>query len=137
MAECDVCGDEVSMPYQCRHCGGTHCAEHRLPESHDCPGLDDWQGKSGPVFDSGFDATIDDGGDDGLAAKLGIDTGPGGPLAYFRNNMTYVFLGLMWVTFAVQLVLQPIVPEDTWEAIFVLSPEHPLYVWTWVTSIFA
>jgi membrane associated rhomboid family serine protease len=137
MAECDVCGEEVSMPYECRHCGGTYCADHRLPESHDCPGLDNWE-QSGPVFDSGFEATLDDDtGDDGLAGRLGIDTGPGGPLAYFRNNMTYVFLGLMWVTFALQLVLRPVLDQATIEAIFVFSPDNPLYVWTWITSIFA
>ncbi len=40
MAKCDVCGRSESMPYQCGHCGGTYCGEHRLPEAHDCPGLD-------------------------------------------------------------------------------------------------
>jgi len=136
MAECDVCGDEVSMPYQCRHCGGTYCADHRLPESHDCPGLDNWE-QNGPVFDSGFEATLEEESNDGIASRLGLDTGPGGHLAYFRNNMTFVFLGLMWVTFASQLVLRAAVPESTYRAIFVLSPEHPLFVWTWFLSIFA
>jgi membrane associated rhomboid family serine protease len=148
MAECDVCGEDVSMPYHCRHCGGTYCSEHRLPESHGCPGLDNWE-SSGPVFDSGFDDTvIREEPDEGLLDRVGIDTGPGGPLAYFRGNMTFVFLGLMWITFALQfvvaLLLEPGQPvsvtwqtSSTWEAIFVFSPENPLFVWTWVTSIFA
>ena len=138
MAECDICGEEESMPYHCRHCGGTFCGDHRLPEAHDCPGLDNWE-QQGPVFDSGFEETVGGSGtgEEGLAAKLGIDTGPGGPLAYFRNNMTYVFLGLMWVTFGLQLVVSTVASDQLMETIFVLTPENPLYVWTWITSIFA
>jgi Predicted nucleic acid binding protein containing the AN1-type Zn-finger len=86
MSKCDLCGEEVNMPYQCRHCGGTYCAEHRLPESHDCTGLEHWD-DSGAVFDSGFDDSVDtgrSGSSGGVADWIGIDTGPGGPLAYFR-----------------------------------------------------
>jgi membrane associated rhomboid family serine protease len=137
MAECDVCGEQVSMPYQCRHCGGTHCAEHRLPESHSCPAVDQWE-QEGAVFESTFDDTVEAGGSqsEGVAGRLGIDTGPGGPLSYFRNNMTYVFLGAMWVTFALQLVVLSF-SESLHETLFVFSSENPLFVWTWVTSIFA
>jgi len=27
------------MPFQCPHCGGQFCSEHRLPENHQCPRL--------------------------------------------------------------------------------------------------
>jgi len=152
MSRCDECGKQENMPYQCRHCGGTFCAEHRLPENHDCPGLNDWQDPGG-VFDSGFDDTVTDqgGSDSGIAARLGLNRA-GGPLGYFRGNMTYVFLGAMWVTFALQMVFQLVTglyplslatvnahPEayQLYSAIFTLSPDHPEYVWTWFTSIFA
>lgn len=39
MAKCDVCGREEYLPYKCKYCGGTFCAEHRLPEKHNCPGI--------------------------------------------------------------------------------------------------
>ena len=140
------------MPYQCRHCGGTFCAEHRLPENHSCPGLNNWEDPGG-VFDSGFDdSVVDEGGSSsGVAARLGLDR-PGGPLGYFRGNMTYVFLGAMWVTFALQIVFQLVTglfplsqatvsanPDAyaLYSAIFTLSPQNPEYVWTWFTSIFA
>lgn len=29
------------MPYKCRYCGKTYCAEHRLPEQHGCTGFDE------------------------------------------------------------------------------------------------
>ena len=100
MSNCDQCGREENMPYQCRYCGGTYCADHRLPESHACPALDDWDDPDGVwddgggVFDSGFDASVDNpGGRSGnLLGRLGIDTGPGSFLGYFRGNMTYTFL---------------------------------------------
>ena len=137
MATCDVCGKQTNMPYQCRHCGGTFCADHRLPENHDCPGLDDW-GDPDSVFDSGFDTSVETSGtqSDGFADRLGIDTGPGSFFGYFRGNMTYVFLGLMWTTFILQQIAlrTSVLPHD---ALFVLTSAHPEYVWTWFTSIFA
>jgi Zn-dependent protease len=39
MARCSVCGKEILMPFRCSYCGGYFCAEHRLPEKHNCPGL--------------------------------------------------------------------------------------------------
>jgi len=136
MAECDVCGKEETMPYHCRHCDGTYCSDHRLPESHSCPALRQWE-NTGPVFDSGFDDRVVEERDEGLAARLGIDTGRGGPLAYFRGNMTYVILLAMVVTYTAQLFTLPVLDQRTWQSIFVFSPENPEYVWTWITSIFA
>ncbi len=46
MAECDFCGAEVTMPYTCGYCGGSFCPKHRLPENHDCSGLDELNEKS-------------------------------------------------------------------------------------------
>jgi Zn-dependent protease len=36
--KCDVCGKDEDLPFTCNYCGGTYCAEHRLPESHACRG---------------------------------------------------------------------------------------------------
>ncbi|WP_276271337.1 rhomboid family intramembrane serine protease [Haloarcula litorea] len=148
MSDCDVCGKSENMPYQCGHCGGTFCSEHRLPEAHDCPGLDNWNDPGG-VFDSGFDDSVNTGRStesSGLADRIGIDTGPGGAFGYFRGNMTYVFLALMAVVFVAEHVVGQLLgitnpalysQSPLWRSIFVLSPQNPEYVWTWVTSIFA
>lgn len=143
MATCDACGKSENLPYHCRHCGGTYCAEHRLPENHTCPGLDDWNDPSG-VFDSGFDDEVDNPGRRSSSSRFSsaLNTGTGGPLGYFRGNMTFVFLGLMFVTFGLQFIVFPVLlgisPSSAlWRAAFVISPQHPEYVWTWVTSIFA
>ena len=36
--KCDYCGKEEDLPFTCNYCGGTFCAEHRLPEAHACRG---------------------------------------------------------------------------------------------------
>jgi uncharacterized protein YkwD len=56
MTYCDECDRKIDgLPFHCRRCGHEYCSKHRLPESHDCPGLrskhklrNDWKEK----FDS-------------------------------------------------------------------------------------
>ena len=137
MANCDECGAEVNMPYQCTRCGHTFCADHRLPENHGCPGLDDWNDPDG-VFDSGFDDSVENRGSTSKASKL-IDklSSTGGPLGYFRGNAAYTLLGLMWITFLLQGLVGVFAGRDVSYALFTLSTAHPEYVWTWLTSIFS
>lgn len=43
--QCDYChkvSDE--LPYKCKFCGETFCSEHRLPENHECIGLESYKG---------------------------------------------------------------------------------------------
>ena len=144
MVRCDYCGQEEGMPYQCRHCGGTFCSAHRLPENHDCPGLDQWDDPGG-VFDSGFDASVSGSettgrsatGSRSLRSRLGLSTGPGGIGGYFRRNMTYVFLAIIWLVFPLEFVAFWLGGTELFRTVFTLSSDNLLYVWTWVTSIFA
>ena len=77
MATCDECGEYENLPYQCHRCGRTFCAEHRLPENHDCPGLANWDDPSG-VFESDTDAARRSGGASGDSGGDGIFGGLGG-----------------------------------------------------------
>jgi len=36
MPNCQICGKTVVMPFVCKYCYGSFCAEHRLPENHNC-----------------------------------------------------------------------------------------------------
>jgi hypothetical protein len=36
MGHCELCGTEQEFPFECSHCGGTFCVEHRFPENHFC-----------------------------------------------------------------------------------------------------
>ena len=38
MTNCSLCGKE-DLCFTCPYCKGVFCSEHRLPESHGCPGL--------------------------------------------------------------------------------------------------
>jgi hypothetical protein len=38
--KCDRCGTETFLPFKCPYCGGNFCSQHRLPENHDCPRID-------------------------------------------------------------------------------------------------
>ena len=35
---CEFCGKEEALPFVCNFCGGVFCADHRLPEAHQCKG---------------------------------------------------------------------------------------------------
>jgi len=134
MAQCDVCGGEEGMPYRCRFCGGTFCGEHRLPENHNCPGLEDWNDPSG-VFGQGGQGRQEQSRVE--AAKQRV-TQRGGLLGYFRGNMTFVFLGIMWTVFLLEaLVLYGLRDAQLFAMLFTLQSDQILRVWTWVTSIFS
>ncbi len=37
-SHCNYCLTSLPFSYRCHRCGGWYCAEHRLPERHNCPG---------------------------------------------------------------------------------------------------
>jgi Zn-dependent protease len=37
---CEKCQKEVFLPFKCPYCGNYYCSEHRLPENHDCPNME-------------------------------------------------------------------------------------------------
>jgi len=39
MRKCLACDSIVDLPFVCAYCGGSYCAQHRLPENHGCPNL--------------------------------------------------------------------------------------------------
>ena len=38
--KCQACDKEVDIPFRCPYCGGGFCGDHRLPENHNCPRID-------------------------------------------------------------------------------------------------
>ncbi len=106
-----------------------------MPENHDCPGLQEWNDPSG-VFGTGSDDET--GGATGRAkGTLDRVTGTGGPLSYFRGNISYVFLAVMVVTFLLEWIVLLTVGQGAFLALFVLQADRLGYVWTWVTSVFS
>ncbi|MCW3986540.1 MAG: hypothetical protein NWE91_09085 [Candidatus Bathyarchaeota archaeon] len=39
MTKCELCGEEVPLPFACPYCSLSFCAKHRLPENHECISL--------------------------------------------------------------------------------------------------
>jgi Zn-dependent protease len=37
--KCQACDKEVDLPFRCPYCGGAYCGDHRIPENHACPRL--------------------------------------------------------------------------------------------------
>ncbi|MHA1918032.1 MAG: AN1-type zinc finger domain-containing protein [Candidatus Ranarchaeia archaeon] len=57
---CDICGKALNLlPFVCRLCGGNFCAEHRIPESHNCKELGKLKEKKKDAIDPIFDAQLD------------------------------------------------------------------------------
>jgi len=38
--KCQKCQKDEFLPFQCPYCGGYFCSEHRLPENHECPRIE-------------------------------------------------------------------------------------------------
>jgi Zn-dependent protease len=37
---CQKCQKQIYLPFKCPYCGGYFCSEHRLPENHECPQIE-------------------------------------------------------------------------------------------------
>ncbi|NOY11214.1 MAG: rhomboid family intramembrane serine protease [Archaeoglobi archaeon] len=126
MAKCDVCGKDELLPYRCSYCGGTFCADHRLPEKHGCEGLYDIPVKV--KRDIGVERRREG------RRQYGVEYyDPAlkrrNPLeAYGYNN---VILAIITVMFAVSIIYRPVF------GLLALYP-HDFYLrpWQLVTSIF-
>ncbi len=63
MASCSLCGKEELL-FNCHYCGSSFCSEHRLPESHGCPGIlrarDDARTKLADSFSGYYDYDDDE-----------------------------------------------------------------------------
>jgi len=135
MAICQVCGQNEALPFSCRNCGGVFCSLHRLPENHNCDGLKNWNdpqillpiNHSFPSDSQGISKILNQVSDRFLTFFL----------PFFRGNLTYLFLALMWITLVLQWFVIIIFGMGVHNLIFTVSTYHPEYVWTWILSIFA
>ena len=47
MHTCEFCDSTTELPYQCNYCGAWYCPDHRLPEGHECDGVEVLSGSQG------------------------------------------------------------------------------------------
>lgn len=60
MEACDRCGRPLEAARSCSYCGAELCSEHRLPENHDCSGVQNMETR-GKRFESGFEGFSEEG----------------------------------------------------------------------------
>lgn len=57
MVDCQHCGGQPDLPFKCSYCDGILCAEHRLPETHGCDGVE-FLSDPGKRFESKFNGEV-------------------------------------------------------------------------------
>lgn len=132
--KCGKCGDNTNMPYTCNRCKASFCSEHRLPENHECPML-----ALGPpdAEDIVNDVEKDSSGKVPHSLAELVPSAVEPHLRTLRGNMTYLFLTLIVGVYLAELLVLTLGSRELFTTLFVLNSDNPLYVWTWVTSVFS
>lgn len=130
MADCDHCDKRVDLPFNCKFCGGIYCDEHRLPENHECLGLEEYKekinGQDGLIYEP-FRRNNDgqDSSDRTFSFNFGIPT----PTSRIYSKIIYFCVFIFF--------LQWIIPSFTEYFYFVpVLAEVITRPWTLITSIF-
>jgi Uncharacterized membrane protein (homolog of Drosophila rhomboid) len=135
MKECNNCGEDVSMPYDCRRCNQKFCSDHRLPENHNCPGLQRG-GKDSKQIISEINSKKKKSKMNNVEKSISKLV-PESIRRKSSGNMWAVFLGIIGVTYLLQLLTLFSFGENVHNALFVLEANNLEYFWTILTSIFS
>lgn len=157
MPECDYCGKEITMPYTCGYCGDSFCSNHRLPENHECGGLEKvseesrskgriYRGisedlKTEPKRDRRedfesipFDLSGSEEEEPFSISKWNLFKN------FFLGNVTFLLILIMVISFIGQLLVFGLFGSSTYNQIMSwLTPTKSTFLtrpWTLVTSIF-
>lgn len=128
------------MPYRCSYCDSVHCEQHRLPESHMCPGKDQAAARARERRRSGHPGVEVQGG--GFSEPSGGRGGRGfgGASGYFdrlEGQLTkYLLIGIVAVFFA-EVLVENMLGTGAFRRLFVLDANWWTKPWTLVTSVFA
>lgn len=125
--QCKYCGFREPLPFTCRFCGDSFCYNHRLPESHDCPGLVSYKEKvrdSGKIYHYEPDMVI----------KTRRKTFPGSfinAISIMKSNYTVTLITLAAISFLLQFLIR------SYSFYFVLIPgEIFSRPWTLLSHMF-
>ena len=56
--KCYACESNDPMPFKCKFCKHHFCGDHRLPEDHDCPGLQAYKEKKFKELRQGIEVSL-------------------------------------------------------------------------------
>lgn len=144
--ECSHCGSDEEMPFTCRYCGQPYCSQHRLPENHDCRGLEDYKEQlreRGQLIAETPEVKVEremqDEPTGGGRQRVRMRRGGSleGMFQRLQGRVTWVLLGLMVATTAIGLLLEVTVAPGIYPRHFTLHAESWQAPWTLLTSVFA
>ena len=136
MGDCSKCGKKA-MTFTCRYCGEKFCAEHRLPENHDCGGLEEEIEKEKEQSEEKWFEDKES-KDEQETRTVNASTRRSKPglgesiINSLKSNYTLAIISVTVFAFFLQIML----PESLVVNFFALSPaiNHVLYrPWTIVT----
>ena len=110
MAECSECG-EKTMSFTCRYCGEKFCSEHRLPEKHDCDGLESGKKEEYSSSSSSEDEGDEKWFDEKFSNKKETQKEFVKPSMFneakrvLKNNITLTIIGLTVLSYALQFIV--------------------------------
>lgn len=131
MPSCAECGKSTTMPYECKYCGHQFCSEHRLPENHDCHGLEEYKEgmrSEGKIFETYEEPDKKESLSGRVKSLVPFD---------FRGNVALALVAAMIVVYILQMVVLVLGGSDLHNLLFVLGPrgEVPSKPWTVLTSV--
>lgn len=135
MARCAECGKKENFPYTCKFCDLSFCSEHRLPENHNCEGLESYkQGmqREGRMFE---EKEVLNRGSRSFADRV-TDALPFSP----RGNVAFTLLAAMVIVYILQQLTILFGPSTLHNDLFVLGPGLEGFLrrpWTLITSMFS
>ncbi|HEY9246107.1 MAG TPA: rhomboid family intramembrane serine protease [Candidatus Methanoperedens sp.] len=117
--ECYYCGFKDPMPFTCKFCGKSFCYNHRLPESHSCPGLAVYKERvrtSGKLSHYEPDMTL-------KKRRNPVPRSVSRAFSTIRSNYSLTILAVAFISF----VLQYIFGRDLYFSYFALFPQDVFY----------
>lgn len=142
------------MPFTCRYCGQPYCSTHRLPENHDCRGLEDYKEQlrdRGQLIAETPEVKVqreihEEGKEPGRRVRTRATTGLSGLFQRLEGRVTWALLAVMglvtvggWLTaWAVTGGwLSSSAFGEFYTTYFALSTDSWRLPWTIATSVFA
>lgn len=130
------------MPFTCRYCGQPHCSMHRLPENHECRGLEDYKEQlrdRGQLMAETPQVKVQREIRDEPSAQRSRRRGVRSQqvLQAFEGRMTWILLGTMLAVTVLAQMARFGAGRAAFVAHFTLTTSSYLRPWTLLSSIFA
>lgn len=126
--ECSYCGFKDPLPFTCKFCGNSFCYNHRLPESHNCPGLASYKEQvrdRGKLYEYQPDLIV-------KRQKKPAFAFLNNTISVIRSNYSLTILVIAVISFVLQMVIGP-----SYDFYLALYPQDIFArPWTLVTHMF-